>query len=128
MPQNLNKNVNSFYRILFISPMQINGAVPGSVEDRDPGVIQRYDGKRFKCGDCNFATARFYNLKVHSRKHTGNLLQCQHCDYTTTRCDSLKDHTRKHTGEMLQCQHCDYTTIYSSALKRHSNKHTVTSK
>ena len=86
-----------------------------------------------QCKHCDYTSTRSYNLKVHSRKHTGDLLQCQHCDYTTAYSNSLKEHSRKHTGDLLQCQHCDYTTAYSgnaysSALKRHSIKHTVTSK
>ena len=79
--------------------MQIDQADPETIADHDVGVPQRDDRKRFRCGYCNFQTARSDNLKAHSRKHTGEMLQCHHCDYTTTRSDSLKVHSRKHTGE-----------------------------
>ena len=104
--------------------MQINLADPEAIEDHNLGVPQRDDSKRFKCGYCDFQTARSGNLKIHSRKHTGEMLQCQHCDYTTTKSRLLKFHSRKHTGENFHCQHCDYKTVYSSNLKRHSGKHT----
>ena len=83
--------------------MQVNQANPETIEDNNLGVPQRDDRKSFKCGYCDFQTHRSFDLKVHSRKHTGEMLQCQQCDYTTARSRDLKVHSRKHTGEMLQC-------------------------
>ena len=98
--------------------MQINKADPEAIEDHNLGVPQRDDGKKFKCGYCDFKTARSYDLKVHSRKHTGEMLQCQHCDYTTARSGHLKVHSRKHAGEMIRCDHWDFTTNLSGRLKK----------
>ena len=51
--------------------MQINQADPKTIEDHNLGVSQRDDSNIFKCGYCDFQTAHSYDLKVHSRKHTG---------------------------------------------------------
>ena len=78
--------------------MQINQSDPNTIEDQNLGVSQRDDSRKFKCGYCDFQTARSDNLKVHFRKHTGEMIQCQHCDYTTTYSSALKVHSRKHTA------------------------------
>ena len=104
--------------------MQINQDDPETIVDHNLEVPQPDNSKRFRCEHCDFRTARSYDLKVHSRKHTGERLRCEYCDYTTTRSDNLNRHSRKHTGERLRCEHCDYTTTQSGNLKAHSRKHT----
>ena len=109
---------------MFISSIQINQPDHETVEDRDPGVPQRDDRKRFKCGDCDFTASRSWHLKRHSRKHTGEMFRCKLCDYTTVEAGYLRTHSRKHTGDLLQCNDFEYKTVHSNRLKAHTRKHT----
>jgi uncharacterized C2H2 Zn-finger protein len=94
--------------------------------------------RRFKCNECSESFFYSWELKLHTRSHTGNratpvvdtatgaatkLFGCEICEKRFTTKFSLKNHMKLHSGEgTLQCAFCSKAYITSSGLLRHQKK------
>uniref|UniRef100_A0A914HIU5 Kinesin-like protein n=1 Tax=Globodera rostochiensis TaxID=31243 RepID=A0A914HIU5_GLORO len=86
----------------------------------------RTHGKKFKCTECAYRSARSGNLKVHMRTHTGvKPFKCTICGLQSVHGGNLKVHMRTHTGEKpFNCTICGHQSAYAGNLKVHMRTHT----
>ena len=81
--------------------------------------------KKFKCSQCDFASAYNCSFKMHMMRHTGEKPhRCKFCDYSTNDRGHLITHLRRHTGDKPhQCSLCDYSTVEKYSLIVHERLH-----
>ncbi|GAB1602416.1 uncharacterized protein LOC115211753 [Argonauta hians] len=80
----------------------------------------------FICTECGKQCTRQYDLKVHTRTHTGERpYKCRFCKRGFAISRNLVAHLRIHTGERpYQCSTCNKSFTQQSALRTHSRIHT----
>ncbi|KAK3862793.1 hypothetical protein Pcinc_031372 [Petrolisthes cinctipes] len=84
-----------------------------------------FNGKTFKCDQCNSVFSQKCNLKRHIRLHSGyKPYHCKECNASFYEQDSLKKHMRTHTGEKpYKCEECNVSFSHSGHLKTHKRIH-----
>lgn len=82
--------------------------------------------KPFKCDYCPYTFAAEYQLKLHTRTHTGEKpFQCAYCGRTFRSDNGRKVHERQHTGEKpFTCDYCDRRFVVKAKKKIHERTHT----
>ena len=80
----------------------------------------------FFCSICESEFSSKFNLKQHSRIHSGvKPYKCKLCDKSFTQSISLKTHVRIHTGETpFPCKTCSKQFSNHSNLVKHNKTHT----
>ncbi|KAH7721534.1 hypothetical protein AAVH_10995 [Aphelenchoides avenae] len=91
----------------------------GLSAQREPHL--NHGGKRYKCGLCGKAFARYGGLRVHERRHIGEKpCKCNECGLAFAQVGELQRHMRTHTGERrYECNECGRAFAQWATLTRH---------
>ena len=88
-------------------------------------VVILHREKSNKCTQCDYASFRADNLRIHLKAHGGEKSnKCNQCDYATASVSALRTHLKMHSGEKPnKCKQCDYASSRAGVLKRHLKTH-----
>ena len=80
--------------------------------------------KRFKCNQCEYASAYNSNLFTHVKGvHGTKKFKCQSCDFSASLKYTLKIHMKgiHLKDKSFKCNQCEFATAHGSTLKNHIN-------
>ena len=77
-----------------------------------------------KCNQCDFASSRAGNLRIHLITHSGEKLnKCNQCEFPSSEAGHLRIHLETHSGEKsYKCNQCDFASNLRRHLKTHSGE------
>ena len=65
-----------------------------------PKKVTKTGMKSHKCNQCDFATYKAGNLRIHSKMHSGEKpIKCNQCDYASSWAHNLRTHLKIHSRE-----------------------------
>ena len=89
--------------------------------------VESKHGKPHKCDQCNYASFRLRDLRIHLKLHSGEERpnKCNQCNFASSYASILRIHLKTHSGEKPnKCTQCDFASCRADNLNSHLKTHT----